>query len=149
MQSKNYVVLIVCAALLASFFMGACASTKDEPPRTEVRGTFVADAAEMEREIDDEEVALFAEAYVEVMAIQQRYHRSITEADGEDQTRLIEESEAEIEEAILRQGLTTDQFNGIAVRMPLDDELRGRVQVQIKEREARRLQELREAEGLE
>lgn len=149
MSPKYTVVLTLFAVLLASFSLGACASTKDEPSRTEVRGAFVADAADMEREIPDEEVALFAAAYVEVMAIQQQYHHRITQAQGEAQAVLIEESEAEIEASIARQGLTTEQFNAIAVRLPLDDELRGRVQSEIQAQEEARLQELREAEGLE
>lgn len=111
-------------------------------------GSFVADEADIGGEVTDEEVRDFARAYIEVMAVQQQYYPRVQQAVEAEREALMQESEARIEEIIVARGLTTSRFNAIVVRVPSDDDLRRRVQVEIQSQEEERLRELRESEGL-
>jgi hypothetical protein len=137
----------VVVALFAVVIVGCASSSAQEESKTEVSGTFVFDGDDLDREYTDEEIDQFARAYIEVMAIQQRYYLPISQAPSPEESQaLIEESEARSQEVIYEHGLTMQEFNAIMVRMPSDDELRGRVHAAIQRQEAERLQELQEAQ---
>ncbi len=140
--------IVVVAGLFLLAFTVGCASTGQEESRTEVSGgLFVYDGDDYDREYSDEEVEQFARAYIEVMAVQQRFHGPITQAaTPEERQALIEESEVEAQAVMYDHGLTVQEYNAIAVRMPEDDELRGRVQRAIQANEEERLRELQEAQ---
>jgi hypothetical protein len=132
---------VVVAVVLVFCGMG-CASTGDEASTTQVDGMVVSDGADdWDREYSDEEVEAFAAAYVEVTNIQQRYQRKIADADEGQRQTLSRESAELSEEAMLSHGVTPQEYNGIAVRLPDDDELRQRVHHAVQEMETRRLEE--------
>lgn len=136
--------------LIAGIALGACASTgEEERTTTTVSGGFVADEADMQGEVTDEEVERFAQAYIEVMAVQQQYHPRIQRAEPSERDALAEEGEEKVEAIIASYGMTTPQFNAIAVRLPLDEELRRRVQIEIQAQEEERLRILREEAELQ
>lgn len=138
---------------LSFFLLAGCASTPEPESSSQTRvsgGTFVYDGDDLDREYSDEEIERFARAYIEVMAIQQRYHVPIQQAPTDvERQALIEESEEMSAEVIVSHGMTLQEFNAIAVRMPQDDEIRGRVQRAIQAQEEERLRELQEAQDLE
>ncbi len=133
--------------MLAVAMLGAtgCASQGPETPQTEVDGPMVYDGEiEEDREFSDEEIETFAAAYVEVTAIQQDYQRRMQEAEGAERQALGQESSQRAEEAMAAHGLTSQEFNEIAVRLPQDEDLRSRVQAAVQEMEAERIRETEE-----
>ncbi len=138
---------------MSCLFVIGCSSSP-EPPPTEVDGMVVSEGEDdMEREFSDEEVALFAETWVEVTAIQQQYETQMQEAEPAERDELVEESTMRSEEVIVEKGMTPQEYNAIAVRMPNDDELRQRVRTAIQQRDAQRVEEterqLQEEEDLQ
>lgn len=137
MRAVNMMIWVVAGLLVVG-----CASSGPETPRTEVDGLVVVDGDEdFDREFSDAEVATFAAAQLEVRAIQQRYQAQIAEAEGEERQHLIAEGDQRTEAAIAEQGMTTGDYNSIAVRLPDDEELRERVGVAMQELEAQRIEE--------
>ena len=132
-------VIFTASALL---FVVACSSSEPATPQTKVDGMVVSDGTgDMDRELTAEEVAQFAEAYVEVTAIQQQFAIRLQEADEMEHEELIEERDRRSEEAIYDSGMTSEEFNFIAVRLPDDDALRARVRTAIQERDEQRIEE--------
>lgn len=132
--------LIVFTAIILMAF--GCASSDPDPPPTEVDGMVVADGEEeRDYEFTDEEIAQFAEAYVEVMALEQQYEVQIQEADESEREQLAAERDERAEEAIEASGMTSEEFNTIAVLVPRDEELRARVHEAIQQRDEQRIEE--------
>ena len=125
---------------MTGLIVGGCASSDPEPPPTQVQGMVVSDGIDdPDREFTDEEVALFASTYVEVTAAQQRYDMEMLEAEDEERERLNRQSQIHAEEIIYEHGMTPEEFNAIAVRLPLDDDLRERVRMAIQQRDQERI----------
>lgn len=132
---------IVVVAAIISLIVG-CASSGPETPQTEVDGPVVSEGEyDPDREFSDDEVATFARAYVQVTAIQQDFQTRIQQAEGGERQELIEESSIRSEEAMAEEGLTAQEFNAIAVRLPDDEDLRGRVQSAVQDIESDRIEE--------
>lgn len=133
------------AWIIGLLIMGGvgCASHGPETPQTEVDGAMVYDGEiDEDAEFSDEEVERFAAAYVEVTAIQQDYQRQMQEAEDEgERARLGQESSQRSEEAMAEHGLSSQEFNAIAVRLPQDEELRNRVQEAVQGQESQRIEE--------
>lgn len=139
MKANKFVVLAGMTMLLWAV---GCASTGDETTTTQVDGMVVSQGDDdWDREYSDDEVEAFAAAYVEVTNIQQRYQRQMAEADEAQRQELSRESAVRAEEAMLSHGVTPQEYNGIAVRLPDDEELRQRVRDAVQELEAQRLEE--------
>ena len=132
--------LMIC--VLGGLLVVGCASTERETPQTEVDGPIVSEADDdPDREYTDEEVDSFARAYLEVTSIQQEYQQRLEGTEGEQRRQLEAESTARSEEAMADHGLAPDQYNSIALRLPDDDELRGRVQDVVRQLEQERIEE--------
>ena len=133
--------LLLIAAVVAVLSAG-CASNEPQTPQTEVDGPIVSEADfDPDREFCDEEVASFAAAYLEVTSIQQQYQTRIEAAEGVERQELSSQSTVESEEAMEEQGLTPEEYNAIAIRLPEDDELRTRVQSEVRQLEQDRIEE--------
>lgn len=128
-------------ATVALLLAGCASNTERETPETEVEGPIVSEADHADREFSDEEVENFAAAYIEVTAIQQDYQVKIQEAEGAEREQLEAESRAETEAVMAEYGMTPEEYNAIAVRLPEDDELRQRVQQAVQELEQQRVEE--------
>ena len=129
-------------ASLAAVLIAGCASNEPQTPQTEVDGPIVSQADyDPDREFSDEEVASFAAAYLEVTSIQQQYQTRIEAAEGVERQELSSQSTVESEEAMEAHGLTPETYNAIAIRLPDDDELRMRVQSEVRQLEQERIEE--------
>ncbi len=135
---KSIIFFTTCLVVVAG-----CASSGDDGPTTEVDGPIVSEAQfDEDRQFSDEEVISFAGAYIEVTAVQQKYQHRMQDAEDEQQLQqLSDESAIKAEEAMGEHGLTPAEYNAIVVRMPDDDELRGRVQQAIHDIEEERIEE--------
>ena len=144
-SSGSLMVLGSLLVMVSGLVLGACASSaQEERSTTQVSGGFAADEADLQREIDHDEVARFARAYIEVMAVQQQYYSRARDAEPSRRAELVAEEEERVEAIIASYEMTTSSFNAIVVRLPTDDELRRRVQIEIQAQEEERLQTLRE-----
>ena len=129
-------------ASLAAVLIAGCASNEPQTPQTEVDGPIVSQADyDPDREFSDEEVASFAAAYLEVTTIQQQYQTRIEAAEGVERQELSSQSTVESEEAMEEHGLTPETYNAIALRLPEDEELRMRVQSEVRQLEQDRIEE--------
>lgn len=128
--------------VLAILLVG-CASSGQEGPTTQVDGPIVSEGGDdLDREFSDEEVASFAAAYLDVTSVQQDYQHRMQEAEDEQlRQQLSDESNRKAEEVMMEHGITPADYNAIVVRLPEDDELRGRVQEAIRQIEEERIEE--------
>lgn len=138
---------ILVGGLFAALVLAMGCASAEPQSQTKVDGQFVSDGSDWDREISDEEVETFANAYIEVNAIQQQTHPEIQRADPEQRAALIEASDERVEEVIRSHGMTVEQYNSLAVRLADDDELRGRVQQEIAAREDERLRMLQDEQN--
>lgn len=122
--------------------LAGCAS-QQEGSRTEVDGPVVSQGDNLEdREFTDDEIDSFARAYLDVTTIQQSYRTEIQNAESEEQRdQLSRESTIDSEEAMQEHGITPDTYNAIAVRLPDNEQLRGRVQEAIQQVEQERVEQ--------
>ncbi len=145
MRKTNGMIIAVVVVLMVS-----CGSSGPQTPQTQVDGLVVVDGdQDFERQLSDEEVASFAAAQLEVQGIQQRYQAQIAEAEGQERQQLIAEGDRRTEEAITEHGMSTQDYNIIAVRLPDDPELRERVQIAMQQLEKQRIEETEQQLELE
>lgn len=127
-------------SLMSALVLIGCASGQQETPQTEVDGPIVSQADyDPDREFSDEEVSRFAAAYMAITAIQQDYQTRMEGADAMERERLSAESDEKVEETMGDHGLTPEDYNAIAVRLPDDDQLRARVHEAIRDIEQQRI----------
>lgn len=135
---------VIWAMAMALAIGIGCASGGDEGSRTEVEGMVVSDSVgdqDWDREYTDDEVQAFAAAYTEVTSIQQDYQRRMADVDEAQRQQLSQESAARSEEAMGEHGISPDQYNAIAIRLPDDEDLRQRVAQAVQQMESERREE--------
>lgn len=139
-DSMRKIPMVVFVSVLV---LVGCASSDPDTPKTEVDGPIVSEGEyDPDREFSDEEVATFAATYLDVTSVQQDYQRRIQEAEDEqERRRLSDESNQKAEELMAEHGITPDEYNAIVLRLPDDDELRGRVQQAVRQIEEERIEE--------
>lgn len=83
-------------------------------------------------EVGDDQVQAFAQAYVEVLAIQNRFANEVQQVEpGADVSHLQEQAQAEVESAVQESGLSVEEFEQIGARAGTDPELRTRIETAV------------------
>lgn len=83
-------------------------------------------------EVGDDQVQAFAEAYVEVIAIQNKFATEVQQVEpGADVSHLQEQAQAEVESAVQESGLSVEEFEQIGARAGTDPELRTRIETAV------------------
>lgn len=144
MERKIMMYRYSAVAIFAGLWMmlAACAGAHTETPPTEVDGPIVSEGHDQpDREFSDEEIERFAAAYLEVTAIQQDYQHRMDGAGDAEREQLNAESSQKAEEAMADHGLTPNEYNAIAIRLPEDDQLRAQVQAAVRDIEQQRIEE--------
>jgi hypothetical protein len=84
--------------------------------------------------VGDDEVEAFARAYVDVIAIQNRFASEVQQVEpGSDVSHLQEQAQADVESAVQESGLTVEEFEDIGARAGADPELRARIETAVQE----------------